>query len=118
MIAEEAEPALPGVLAQIEAATDRSTALRIAAEVGGTVIYVCDRAGSAMVRLVGEVAAAAITGALGHGAVRVPTAARLEAYDRRHRILDMYRRGLSQREMARAERITIERVRQILRELD
>ncbi len=99
---------LPGVLAEIAAATTRMTALKVAAAVGGTRVYIPTRPTEDhwLAMLVGHERATAIGAALapaqGGLDILVPMGPLAQRLSRWRRIKEMIDSNMSKREIARA----------------
>lgn len=88
---------LPGILAEIEAATDRCTALKLAARFGGQRIKIParPRETSPIAQCVGLEPARAIVDAIGHGEIAIPMAHLRGAGGRRSAVAKAIREGKS-----------------------
>lgn len=84
---------LPKLLADVEKAAGVKAALKLAQDHGGTQISLSAARGSVLTRSVGQVAAAAIVKALGHGRVVVPMASARGQRGRRAAAAEMLAKG-------------------------
>lgn len=93
---------LPGILADVEAVAGTAAALRLARLRGGTLIYISDRPGSDLVKLLGRPAATALVERLGPGEMMTPMAQARGQRGRRAAAAQMLAKGSTVREAALA----------------
>lgn len=103
---------LPEVLAMVAEATSLPVALRLAADLGGTRLWLPERPqpGSALVQAVGQEAAERICDALGPGKVTIPLGPTATFMRRAKRIRELLAEGHSQSEIARLLHIHVRTV--------
>jgi DNA-binding NarL/FixJ family response regulator len=114
------EAGLPGILAEIADATDRETALKLASAVGGEDFYLPDIVtdNTRLAQVLGLEAAKKIRAAVGYGRVTIPTCRSLRRVERHSKIKRLIELGLSNRMIARSEKIhtrTVSRIRSAMR---